>query len=347
MSKKYLFSIVLMLIIIMSSIVIRGNKLNNINTKKNQEKLENEDQEVEEYTIDIIREYDEAPTYPPGKVEDIYNKFDYYIWLAVPEENIYDPDNRIAKNGVYGRVANGRRDQILKDMWAIEDEKYEYLSDELKSSVTKLSDLPEEYKGKGKFPIECLKNQGEEFTIEEYGFLGKVSNVHSVTDISELDMDYRYFSCDMEEFKAALNNPEKCVVMADIWMKGTTEWIEESEVVPRIIYANRKEKYFEVYSGFYKKNEDGEENEKPWNYEPSDKYPEYYNLGLYDQNDKSEDVNVYVCSLRKEDVIEFSVAYIIEKEKLDNAYLYYGENYEISNDYYYKYGTIIPIKLEQ
>lgn len=321
MNKKYAYGVVMLTLAVIVVFLVRysmidksvtGKKTEETNESVIEEKTEETDVDEEWIkSMDYLLSCEEFPTYPAGKLEDIKYKF---LWNQEPEEDVYDPDNRVARNGAYGRTisSNEMKGAIEKELGILDSK----------------AELDDEHKGRGKYCTECVKNPDVKFEIKKHGLNGIVKNIHLVNDISELKQDEKYFSMGISDFKEAFSDDEKCVVMADITMECTTDWIEEAEVVPTLVYLDSKGDYLELIQE--KEGENG-------------KYPEYYNLGLYNQKDKSEEINVYLCPMRKEESISFNVAYIVDKEYLKNAYLFYETSCYIENDYLNKYNVFVPM----
>ncbi|MBQ3545116.1 MAG: hypothetical protein IJA34_09045 [Lachnospiraceae bacterium] len=274
-------------------------------SEKNNNETANKEETTTEY-INIMDIVDELPEYDSGSIKDLKMKFE---WCEFPEVKDYDINNKVAKNGCYGYTTAEADEEGL-----ISKEVYYY---------DKEHELPIELQGQGIFNKEVVYQSGSEFELKEEGLLGKVENIKVQEDISEYDEKYFF---DVNSVNEKLKN-NKVFVTADIELKSSTNWVTESDVVPKLIYLSDNGEYL-------KEIDDGVEGYAR---------PDYYDLGFYDLDTEE---NCFLYPMRRGESVSFKVGYIVDRDKMDNAYMYYraAASADINNSYNNIYDVLVKLK---
>lgn len=251
-------------------------------------------------------------------------------WDVEPLVEEYNPDNKIAKNLVYGRTMD-ESSHITEH----------YKRQEKMTGETK---IPTEYLGSDIYNKGVIKKWGESFEIDYTEATYKYDNVIVRDDF--VGLDSKYYTENKEQLLNCLDNEGKLVdtvmvsmedgkeirdvpcklVMFDITIKPESEWVIEAETVPELQFLNENgdalEKITE-YCGKY-----GE-------LDITNARPIYYDLGLYDVETAGVNEDIYNYPMRKGEEVNFKVGYIVPIELLDSAYLVYNPDCYIATEYSY------------
>lgn len=285
-------------------------QIEDISNKESSKKVNSKEETSEDNEttgyINIMDLYDELPEYEPGGIYDLVNKFE---WITKPSEKDYDPNNKVANKGCYGYTTaeSNMRGEISKEIYFYDKE----------------NSLLDELKGEFVYNKANVYNIGDEFELKAESLNGFISNVEVVEDISKLNETYFF---DLEEVKKELDN-NKVLVTLDINLHSYGNWITESDIVPVLMYLSDNGEYLKVI-------EDGVNEEIR---------PVYYDLGFYDFTDTEE---CFLYPMRNDEKVEFKVGYIIDENKVDNAYLYYKSygSDDIENSYNKIYDVLVKLK---
>lgn len=308
--------------------------IDEINKKNQENKVQNE--------AEISTDETEKKVLPPGKIALKEN----FSWMTYPLVDEYDPENKIAKGFVYG--------------YTYEEHNYlNKLGDE-QNDIDYNSNLPDSLKGQDIFNKDYLMNFGEEFEIKNHLFTGVYDNFEIKDNM--LGLDIEYITLDKEQFANKLDengklkdvsmkrlcdgdvieNPELKFITFDIKLIPHSEWVTEWEVVPEIIYLEEKDGalreiefqrlYMEEYGDLEITN-------------TYDTRADYYDLGLYDFDTAGRNEDIYSCPMRKGEVIEFKVGYIIPVEMIDYAYIIYNPDCHRATEFSYLTTDMVLIKI--
>ena len=285
----------------------------NYDSKKNNKETTNTEETTTEY-VNIIDVLGEIPEYDPGSIKDLKMKFE---WSKFPEVEDYDIDNKVAKNGCYGRTTaeGNHRGLVYKEVYFYDKE----------------HELSTELQGKGIYNKENIYSEGETFELKSECLNGEIKNIQLQKDINGYNQEYFF---DINLVNEAINN-NKVFITADIELRSTSNWVTESDIVPSLIYLSDEGEYLKVIE-----NEKKEEVEQ----EISEKVrPVYYDLGFYDLNTEE---NCFLYPMRKGESVNFKVGYLVDVDKLDNAYLHYDiyDTGNINNSYNYIYEVLVKLK---
>lgn len=299
--RMYLISVITVFAI---CFILMAVRVKQVSDKYYAEKKESENEVEEETTtvyVNIMDLVDELPEYEPGYIKDLMMKFE---WKYGPEVKDYDPNNKVAKNGCYGHTTHEAeiRGSSYKKVYYYDKE----------------HELPENMQGQGIFNKEIAYQVGEDFELKEEQLTGRVNNVKVSENILEFEQQYFF---DANSVNENLNG-NKVLMTADIELNSSSNWVTESDIVPTVIYlADNGEYLTEIDDGL-------EEHARPV----------YYDLGFYDLNTNE---NCFLYPMRKEESVSFKVGYLVDKDKLDNVYIYYRA--DASDDINNSYNNILDV----
>ena len=282
-------------------------------SEKNNKETTNTEETTTEY-VNIMDIVDELPEYDSGSIKDLMKKFE---WSKLPEVEDYDIDNKVAKNGCYGRTTHegNHRGLVYKEVYFY-DKEHELLT---------------ELQGKGKYNNEIVYSEGETFELKSECLNGEIKNIQLHKDINGYNQEYFF---DINLVNEAINN-NKVFITADIELRSTSNWVTESDIVPSLIYLSDEGEYLKVIEDEKKEEAKQEISEKV--------RPVYYDLGFYDLNTEE---NCFLYPMRRGESVNFKVGYLVDEDKIDNAYLHY-DIYDISNienSYNYIYEVLVKLK---
>lgn len=296
--RLYIISVITVFLI---CFLIMVKRVKVISDKYYSENTEMENVIHEETTTKYIHFYDiydELPEYDAGYIKDLEKKFAWSSSLF-PKVKDYDPNNKVAKNGCYGLTSHevNHRGLVYKKVYFYDKE----------------NKLPTELQGKGKYNKENVYEEGENFELKSECLNGEVKNIQLHNDI--LGFDEKYFF-DINLVNESLNN-NMVFVTADIELRSTGNWITESDIVPGLIYLYDNGEYLKVIEDENNNATDQEITDK----EVTEKIrPVYYDLGFYDLDTEE---NCFLYPMRKGESVSFKVGYFVDRDKVDNAYIYY------------------------
>ena len=281
------------------------------NYNSNKDENINEEETTTEY-VNIMDIVDELPEYDPGYLKDLKMKFEWCRCLF-PEVKDYDPDNKVAKNGCYGYTTAeaNERGLVTKEV----------------DFYDRDHELPVELQGKGIYNKEIVYSKGESFELKSESLSGKADNVKIEDNV--LGLEEKYFF-DLYEVTEALKN-NQVLVTVDIELTSSSNWVVESDIVPTLIYLSDNEDCLKVIDE--EMNEEGIYEEAR---------PVYYDLGFYDLD---TDENCFLYPMRREETVSFKVGYLVDKDKMDNAYFHYDtfDTEHIENSYNYIYDVLVKL----
>lgn len=280
---------------------------------------------------------------PPGTI----SLADMFEWHTEPGTEVYDPYNKIAKNGIYGITVDERE-------WfrrcAEKQQRY---------SVN--HPLDGEQKGSESYNPERVVRIGKKFELVREHLTGEVKNITISTQITEEEKQYfvgnngemlkeymdtegnllkipvtrRYLS-DNNEIITEITEEKAYFVTAEITLESSCDWVQESTVVPKIKYLKD---YGEVLGVDY-------EAPVPFTGEFISKFNDralYYDLGFYDLS-TPEVGNIYAYPMRKKEEVTFKAGYIIPEDFLELAYLSYDGSPDLGEQKYNDiYGVLIKL----
>lgn len=265
---------------------------------------------------------------PAGKI----NLLEYFTWIDKPKVEVFDPENRIIGESVYGMTK--------------EEEKYSIDLLKKQEEYNKANPIPKELKGMFRFNKDRLLDYGESYYIEEIkttvtysnfevrdNFNGLESKYFTEHDIDreefvkKLDADgklsnccyYKYFGGPNSINDVKVENADYRLVMFDINLKCDCEWVVSTDVVPSLYYLE-EDKSGEVLIGvepsIYGGTKDGNINITYF-------LPKYIDI-VDNMPELDEDPRFY--PMRKGDDITFRVGYIVPVDYMEKAYLVYDKN---------------------
>lgn len=308
--KSYIISVITVFVVCFIVICVR---IKIVAEKHNSNKVENESVVEEETTteyVNIMDVVDELPEYEPGYLKDLKMKFE---WSEFPEVKDYDPDNKVAKNGCYGyTTAEGNeRGGISKEV----------------DFYDRDHELPVHLQGKGIYNKEIVYQKGENFELKSERLTGKADNVKIADDVLDLEEEFFF---DIDKVNEALKN-NQVLVTVDIELTSSSNWVVESDIVPTLIYLSDNGDCLKVIEEGM--NEEGIYEEAR---------PVYYDLGFYDLDTEE---NCFLYPMRREESVSFKVGYLVDKDKMDNAYFHYDTyaTEHIENSYNYIYDVLVKL----
>ena len=316
--KKRIY-IISLISVFMICFVVMAMRVKYVADKYNSEKNNNETTNKEETTteyINIMDIVDELPEYDPGSLKDLKKKFEWCRGLF-SEVKDYDINNKVAKNGCYGYTTREANEEglVYKEVYYYDEE----------------NELPTELQGQGKYNNEIVYSEGETFELKSECLNGEIKNIQLHKDINGYNQEYFF---DINLVNEAINN-NKVFITADIEFRSTSNWITESDIVPSLVYLSDESEYLKVIE---------EEKTEEAKQEISEKVrPVYYDLEFYDLNTEE---NCFLYPMRKGESVNFKVGYLVDEDKIDNAYLHY-DIYDISNienSYNYIYEVLVKLK---
>lgn len=266
-------------------------------------------------------------SYPPGKIS-LKGTFKWYIEPGVDK---YDPEHKLPKNGIYGITIDEH------DWWEqCAKELQEYNNNHPLSSAQA---------GEAKYNHGQVVSAGETFELKCDHLTGVFKNITVSSQLSDVEDQY-FLHNNAEEIRSCLdaegNLGEMMItrksmsednnivteevaskvyfVTAEITLKSSCEWVQESGIVPKIQYLIDNGDVITPVSNVIFIPEGDQVS-------GFNDVALYYDLGFYDFSEPGN-INeiVYNYPMRKNEEITFKVGYIIPEEFLDNAYLYYGDS---------------------
>lgn len=221
--------------------------------------------------------------YKDGMI-DLNKSFEFYI---EPSEEFYDSNNKIAKSYAYGMT----------------QDEYDFMQMYAKELIEYDNSHPLEGNQKGNliFNKESVKKEGEEFDIKSKHLKGKVTNISVNYEISDdelknfvpdckgiseyLDENNKLVPMVIIKKSGSINNVieeretmEVCYLTVDITYNSYSEWIQETDLCPDIIYLDEYDNRLEHMSfkeecGFYSESNmvslgfNGNASFSPWFYD--------------------------------------------------------------------------------
>lgn len=272
---------------------------------------------------------------------------DTFEWDTEPGTEEYDPQNKIAEKGIYGITVDERE----WFRWCAEKQQ-QYNDNHL---------LDREQRGSETYNPENVVKAGETFELVREHLNGVVKNVTISTQITEEEKRYfvgkkgemlkeymdkegnllkipvirRYLS-DNNEIITEITEEKAYFVTAEITLKSSCDWVQESTIVPQIKYL---EDYGDVLGVDY-------EAPVPFTGELISKFNDralYYDLGFYEIS-TPEAGDIYVYPMRKWEEVTFKAGYIIPEDYLKQAYLSYTGSPDMGEQVYNDiYGVLIKL----
>lgn len=291
---------------------------------------------------------------PAGKI----NLLEYFTWIGKPKVEVFDPENRIIGERVYGMTK--------------EEEKYSIELEKKQEEYNKANPIPKELKGILCFNKDRLLDYGESYYIEEIkttvtysnfevrdnfnGLESKYFTEHDIDReefIKKLDADgklsnccyYKYYGGNNGINDVKVENVDYRLVMFDINLKCDCEWVVEKDVVPWLYYLEEVETgkaLTEVTPRIY-----GETGQGNGNVDIAYFLPKYLDI-VDNMPELDEDPRFY--PMRKGDDITFRVGYIVPVDYMDKAYLIFDKNGNYNTnttEYSYNTQNYILMKLIQ
>lgn len=303
---------------------------------KIQEYIESGKQEYENVKkVSSTKEDSIVQEIPSGKI-DLLEWFNN--WDVKPIVEVYDPENKIAKNGVYG--VTSIENSYVTDLYKKQE----------KLAIS--SKIPSEFMGSGIFNKEKIQKWGTFFENKnanatyEYSnfvirdnFIGLDSKYYTDNKlINMLDENGKLVGSSMSnmENREVVTNVECKLVTFNIKITPHSDWVTERVAVPSLFFLREKGnalEYANNYCGIY-----GE-------LDITACYPIYYDLGLYDIESAGINENIFCCPMRKGEEITFSVGYIVPNELMDNAYFVFNPDCYTATDYSYATEDIAIFKV--
>lgn len=346
MIKKIVKRILYILPLVIGCILVYGIYTGKLGDKVNQAK------DVIDSEIDKVKQDEKADgeatetiSYPPGKI----SLTDTFEWYQNPRVEEYDPENKLSGNDIYGITVN---EQEWMEQCA--NEQLEY---------NKSHPLSGEQMGNETFNPERVVEIGETFELKCEHLSGVVKNVTVSTKISDAEAQY-FINNNAEELKNYTDDEGNLVsipithrylsednqiiteeietkayfVTAEITLTSSSEWVQESTVVPRIKYLND-------YGDTVGVNYDEPIPFIAANISIYNDYALYCDLGFYDYSaPENNNQSVYNYPMRKEEEVTFTVGYIIPEGFLEQAYLCYEGYAKIEERAYNDiYGALIKL----
>ena len=276
---------------------------------------------------------------PTGKI-NLYEWFDN--WSMKPSVEIYDPENKIACNYVYG---------VTYDEYSYENEMYKE-----RDKITASMDIPSEYKNMGILNKDKILDWDTSFEIKYNQATYEYSNLEIRDDFNGLDP--KYYNDEKELLlsqldengrltKASIVNMEtdeiitdvECkLVMFDITITPHSEWVTDKTTVPYLEFYKENGNALERAIDYCSKN--GEVGVMEY-------YPIYYDLGLFDAETAGINENIYDCPMRKGEVIKFRVGYIVPLRFIDYAYFVFNPNCYTATQFSYATDDIAIFKVTE
>lgn len=276
---------------------------------------------------------------PDGKI-NLYEWFGE--WSEKPLVEVYDPENKIPKNNIYGVTMDER--VYIDDLY----------KEQYKTSISKK--MPSEFIGSAIYNKDKIFKWNSKFEIKynkatyEYSnldikddFVGLDSKFYTEYKyklIEKLDKNGKLTGASMLDFNTneKIENVECKLVMFDVTITPHSEWVAERIAVPELLFlkeeGNALKRSYKYYCSY------GE-------LDIVDCYPIYYDLGLYDIDTIGSNDIIYYCPMRKGEVIKFKVGYIIPVELMDEAYFVYNSDHFTSTDYSYSTEDIAIFKVSE
>lgn len=276
---------------------------------------------------------------PEGKIALKEN----FMWEIPPRVDEYDPENKISGNYVYGST--------------LEEQQYKTKCGKEQNDIDMKEKIPAELKGDQIFNKEKMIQWGETFEIKYNQLTCKYDNPVIRDDLAGLDE--KYYSYDKELLLDKLDADGKLqnvsiwewnedrehtnvrvkLVMFDITITPHSNWVTECEVVPELLYLEEKNgALFSIDDEKKYYNRSGELH-------VIHDRPIYYDLGLYDFETAGINEDIYYCPMRKGEIINFTVGYLVPEELLDYAYVVYNPDCHRATDYSYNTRDIAIKKL--
>lgn len=276
--------------------------------------------DVFDYNDDISIVYEE------GKI-DLKKSFKFYI---EPSEDYYDTENKVAKSNAYGITKN---ETVFKDKYGKKLVDYDARNS-----------LDATQKGNDKYNKDCVKNIGEEIDIEFYHVKARVYDVSVSSKITKEDLDK--FLPEYEDIVNYIGDDDKilpmniikkkgdeegnlisetesmdiCYVTAKITYNSYSEWIQNTQLAPSLVYLNEFDNRLEAYGiddgfGYYSES-------KLIKFDSS--YYVSFSPWFYDyEKQKNETCSLYPMIKGEEYTIE--IGYLVPKDYLDDAYLLFSQ----------------------
>ena len=276
---------------------------------------------------------------PTGKI-NLYEWFDN--WSMKPSVETYDPENKIGFNDVYGMTY----------------EEYSYRNEMYREQdkITSFMDIPSEYRGSGILNKEKILDWDTYFKIKFNQATYEYSNLVIRDDFNGLDSDY--YNEEKYKLLSMLDENEKLtgatmvnwetdeiitdveckLLMFDITITPQSDWVTEAVSVPELKFLKAKGDALEYFYKYYTKHSE---------LNIVAEYPIYYDLGLYDAETAGVDENIYVCPMRKGEVIKFRVGYIVPLELINYAYFVFNPNCYTATDFSYATDDIAIFKVTE
>lgn len=288
-------------------------------------KATSNDKEDDENKINLV--------YKDGKV-DLNKSFKFYIQ---PTEEYYDTNNKSVSNYAYGMTQNEN------------DFKNEYIK--LVNENDNIKTLEENQRGGLRFNKETVVKVSEEFDIKSQHLKGIVTGVTVKNDIDDEELNnllnkYKKIETYLDEKKKIKQmtiikkkwdkngelleekkNMDVSYVVVDITYESYSEWIQQTDLCPKLIYLNEFENRLEKMgmdeeAGYYSESE-------------------LISLGMNDYvmfspvfNDVNANANKVNTNypMMKGEEYKVKVGYIIPNEYLDKCYLWYNY-FTVYNNY--------------
>lgn len=265
---------------------------------------------------------------PEGIIEDYKNKFN---WLEKPMAETYDPDNKIPENGVYGYSIDEnmwqqeciKKVEKYKKKVKVDSDKCMETDSYNKKSVHEMDEKIEITPYKCDITVTGMKihNNFDGFsekyfvdnTYEEYrGYLNGEGNV------------YEYVYDDNDNLITKMLDKEHAVFITfDIEVEAHSNWVQEMDIVPRLIRVKEDNDMLVVMPmGYSLNNECDFEINRPI----------YMDIGLYDMKDYGNMV-ISNVPMRKGESIKFTCGYLVPENIIKECMLTFNTAYY--TDYYY------------
>lgn len=280
---------------------------------------------------------DDTVQIPAGKI-NLYEWFDE--WITKPLVEVYDPDNKIPRNYMYGFTQN--ENTYYRDLY------------NRQQKITNEAKIPKEYIGSEIFNKDKIKEWDEQFEIKHTQASYEYSNLVIKDDFSGLDSNFytEYKQQLLEgldengklsngtliswEDGTEITNVQCKLVMFDITIIPHSDWVVEGIAVPELKFlvedGNALKYAYKYYSKYGELNITG-------------RYPIYYDLGLYNVDTASVNDFIYYYPMRKGEEIKFRVGYIVPVEMMDIAYFIFNPDMYITTNFSYATDDIAIFKI--
>lgn len=265
--------------------------------------------------------------YKDGKI-DLMNSFEFYI---EPQVEYYDFNNKLSVTNFYGVTKNEM------------DFRNSYIDEINESDEEASNTLPEELKGNLRFNKENVKKVSEEFDIKSQHLKGIVTNVNVSYKINKEDINDFYG--EYEDITKYLNEAnelsdmtiitkkrdesgeiiekrsemEVCYVTVEIAYESYSEWIQQTDLCPKLLYLNEFDDKLEKMGldegeGYFSESEMVSLSSNDFvSFSPR------LNTGSMDSN---KIITNY--PMIKGEECKIKIGYIIPVEYLDKCYLWYN-----------------------